>query len=130
MKILVPIDIEEEMRSALAEYMTVYVRPLPETLTTPCIEITSVGGTEEQGRLGVFDVTLDARAEEDAEANEYIRHAIGYIRAIAESQETAMRHIRVNTIGTWGNDPVRPDLAMYSARIRVWTHLETIETED
>ena len=119
------VDIEDEIRIALTGRLTAYCRPLPANFSTPCILITQVGGTDESGQIDAFDVTLDARATNSADANEYLRNAIGLLRKAAGDHTTAIRHIEVNSSGSWGTDPVRPDLAMYSARIRVWAHLET-----
>ena len=119
------VDIEDEIRIALKDYITAYCRPLPANFTTPCILITQVGGTDENGQIDAFDVTLDSRAKSAAAANETLRNAIGVLRKAAGDQTTAVRHIEVNSSGNWGTDPVRPDLAMYSARIRVWAHLES-----
>ena len=109
------IDVEEAIRAPLSEYLQVYVRPLPADLKVPSIAITAVGGTEED-KVDHFEVTLDSRA-----------NAIGIITKIAESQTTALRFVSVNTLGSWGKDPVRPDLAMCSARLRVIAHIETVE---
>ena len=119
------VDIEDEIRIALTGRLTAYCRPLPANFSTPCILITQVGGTDESGQIDAFDVTLDARATNSADANEYLRNAIGLLRKAAGDHTTAIRHIEVNSSGNWGNAPVRPDLAMYSARIRVWAHLES-----
>ena len=119
------VDIEDEVRIALKDYMTAYCRPLPSNFSTPCILITQVGGTDQSGQIDEFDVTLDARAKDAADANETLRNAIGILRKAAGDHNTAIRHVEVNSSGSWGNDPVRPDLSMYSARIRVWAHLET-----
>ena len=118
------VDIEDEVRIALKDHMTAYCRPLPANFTTPCILITQVGGTDQSGQIDEFDLTLDARATNSADANETLRNAIGVLRKAAGDQTTAIRHVEVNSSGSWGTDPVRPDLAMYSARVRVWAHLE------
>jgi hypothetical protein len=117
------VDIEDEVRNALKSYMTVYCRPLPADFTTPSVLITLVGGSD-ANQIDTFDVTLDARAADEATANETLRNAIGLMRKAAKEQTTAIRHIEVNSSGSWGSDPVRPDLSMYSARIRVVAHLE------
>ena len=44
MRINKSIDIEEEIRSALSEYQTVYCRPLPAEYDLPNILVTQVGG--------------------------------------------------------------------------------------
>lgn len=119
------IDIEDVIRTALSGYFAIYCRPLPAKFTVPSLEISSVGGTDEN-TIDTFDVVLDARAQEDAEANELLRNAIGALKAIAKKQTTAIRHVTVNTSGSWGSDPVRPDLAMYSARLRIAAHQESI----
>ena len=109
------VDIEDEVRNALKSYMTAYCRPLPADFTTPSVLITLVGGSD-ANQIDTFDVTLTA--------NETLRNAIGLMRKAAKEQTTAIRHIEVNSSGSWGSDPVRPDLSMYSARISVVAHLE------
>lgn len=125
LEIIRSIDIEDVIRTALSGQFTIYCRPLPAKFTVPSLEISSVGGTDEN-EVDTFDVVLDARAQEDAEANELLRNAIGALKAIAKKQTTAIRHITVNASGSWGSDPVRPDLAMYSARLRMTAHQESI----
>lgn len=119
------VDIEDEVRIALKDHITAYCRPLPTNFTTPCILITQVGGTDESGQIDMFDITLDSRAKSAAAANETLRNALGVLRKAAGDHTTAIRHVETNSSGSWGNDPVRPDLCMYSARIRVWAHLES-----
>ena len=125
LEIIRSIDIEDVIRTALSGHFTIYCRPLPAKFTVPSLEISSVGGTDEN-EVDTFDVVLDARAQEDAEANELLRNAIGALKAIAKKQTTAIRHVTVNASGSWGSDPVRPDLAMYSARLRITAHQESI----
>lgn len=124
-EIIRSIDIEDVIRSALSGHFTIYCRPMPAKFTVPSLEISSVGGTDEN-EVDTFDVVLDARAQEDAEANELLRNAMGTLKAIAKQQTTAIRHVTVNASGSWGSDPVRPDLAMYSARLRITAHQESI----
>lgn len=125
LEIIRSIDIEDVIRTALNGKFTIYCRPLPSNFTVPSLEISSVGGTEEN-TVDTFDVVLDARAHEDADANVLLRNAIGALKAIAAAQTTALRHVTVNASGSWGSDPVRPDLAMYSARLRITAHQEKI----
>lgn len=115
------IDIEEEIRSALSEYQTAYCRPLPAEYTLPHILITQVGGQTVQ-TIDTFYVVLDSRAETEAAAIDYLNTAIGILKQVAKEQTTAIRHVTVNSSGSWGNDPVRPDLAMCSARLDVVAH--------
>ena len=119
------IDIEDEIRTALADYLTIYCRPLPRDFQTPCILVTQVGGVDENGQVDTFDVVLDARATNSADTNELLRDAVGLLRQIARDQTTAIRYVTVNSSGSWGSDPVRPDLCMYSARLSVVAHLES-----
>lgn len=119
------VDIEDEVRIALKDHLTAYCRPLPKDFSLPCILITQVGGTDQDGQIDTFEVTLDARADNAADANETLRNAIGVLRKAAGDQNTAIRFVEVNSSGSWGSDPARPDLSMYSARIRVVAHLET-----
>lgn len=125
MEIKRSIDVEDEIRIALKDHLTAYCRPLPANFQMPCILVTQVGGNDEEGQIDTFDVTLDARAENSADANEILRNAIGILRAVAREQSTAVRHVTVNSSGSWGNDPVRPEICMYSARLSVVAHLET-----
>ena len=126
MKILRSIDIEFEVKKALKNYFSVYLRPLPKNYLLPHIEVTAVGGTAEN-TINTFEVTLDARAKNEAEASECLRNAIGALKAIAASNTTAIRHIEENASGSWGSDPVRPDLAMCTARLRITAHKEVVE---
>lgn len=119
------VDIEDEVRIALKDHLTAYCRPLPKDFSLPCILITQVGGTDQDGQIDTFEVTLDARASNAADANETLRNAIGVLRKAAGDQTTAIRFVEVNSSGSWGSDPARPDLSMYSARLRVVAHLET-----
>ena len=118
------VDIEDEVRLALKDHITTYCRPLPKDFSMPCILVTQVGGSDQSGQIDSFDVTLDARATNAADANETLRNAIGILRKAAGDHKTAIRHVEVNSSGSWGTDPVRPDLSMYSARLRVVAHLE------
>ena len=118
------IDIEDEIRIALKDHLTAYCRPLPANFSLPCILVTQVGGTDNNGQIDSFDVTLDARAKNAADANETLRNAIGILREVARNQTSAIRFVEVNSSGAWGSDPARPELSMYSARIRVVAHLE------
>jgi len=120
------IDIEDEIRQALDPYLTAYCRPLPAEYSVPHILITQVGGTENQ-TISTFEVVLDARAELEASALDYLNTAIGVLKQVAREQTTAIRHVVVNSSGSWGVDPVRPDLTMCSARLEVVAH--QIKTE-
>lgn len=120
------IDIEDEIRKALDPYMTVYCRPLPAEYDIPHILVTQVGGMDSQ-TIDTFEVVLDSRAETEAAAIEYLNKAKGIVRQTAKEQTTALRHVVVNSSGSWGVDPVRPDLAMCSARLEITAH--QIDTE-
>ena len=120
------IDIEEEIRTALAPYLTAYCRPLPKDYALPNILVTQVGGTVSDN-IDAFSVVLDSRAASEAEALDTLNKAIGILKQVAKEQITAMRHVTINTSGSWGNDPVRPDLSMCSARIDVVAHQITEE---
>lgn len=120
------IDIEDEIRRALGPYLTAYVRPLPAEYGLPHILITQVGGTDSQ-TIDRFGVVLDARAKTEAEAMDYLNTAKGILRHVAAEQTSAIRYVTVNSSGSWGMDPVRPDLAMCSARLEVIAHQTTTE---
>lgn len=120
------IDIEEEVRTALSPHQKAYCRPLPADYSLPNILVTQVGGTDTD-RVDTFEVVLDSRAETEAEALSYLNMAKAILIQTAKEQTTALRHVVVNTSGSWGADPVRPDLAMCSARISVTAHQQKVE---
>ena len=72
--------------------------------------------------IDTFQVVLDARAESEWAALDYLNKAKGILKQVAKEQTTALRHITVNSSGSWGNDPVRPDLAMCTTRLEVVAH--------
>lgn len=126
MRILRDLDIEDVIRNALSDHITAYCRPLPADFTMPCVLIQQVGGSDID-TVDTFEVVLDARAKTEAEALETLRNAVGILRSVAKLQTTEIRNVTVNSSGSWGNDPVRPDIAMCSSRLRVVAHLETME---
>ena len=126
MKIKISIDIEDEIRRALADYMTAYCRPLPKAFSTPCILVSKVGGSDTD-TIDQYTVVIDARAKTPASADQTLRVAIGILKELAALQTTALRHITVNSSGSWGVDPVRPDLSMCSATLEVIAHQTTME---
>ena len=124
MIILRPVDIEDQIRLALKDYLTVYVRPLPDNFTTPCILVTATGGPSEN-TIDTFTVVLDARAKTDAEAFSLIRTAQGLLEAQACNQFGALRNVSINSLARWGNDPVRPDLKLCTLTALVTAHRES-----
>lgn len=127
MIILRPVDIEDQIRLALKDYLTVYVRPLPDNFTTPCILVTATGGSSEN-TIDTFTVVLDARAKADAEAFSLIRTAQGLLEAQAENQFGALRNVSTNSLARWGNDPARPDLKLCTLTVLVTAHRESFNT--
>lgn len=120
------IDIEDEIRIALSEYVTAYCRPLPKNFHMPCILVQQVGGLD-ASKVDTLEVVIDSRAETEAEALETLRNAVGILKAVAARQTTKIRYVSVNSSGSWGADPARPDIAMCSARLSVTAHLENAE---
>lgn len=120
------IDIEDIVRQALSDYLTAYCRPLPDNFLLPNILVQQVGGTD-SASIDTFEVVLDSRADNEAEALETLRNAIGILKAVSKQQTTPIRFVSVNSSGSWGNDPMRPELAMCSARLSVVAHEESTE---
>lgn len=125
MNILKPIDIEDEIRLALTNYLSVYVRPLPKNYTLPNVVITATGGNS-NNTVDTFTVSLDARAETDAEAYDILTTAIGVLEKQAADQVGALRHVAVNSLASWGTDPKRPDLKLCTATVLVTAHRSNI----
>lgn len=123
MQIQTSVDIEYEVQKILDTYMTAYCRPLPADFETPCILVTKVGGSDVD-TIDSAEIVLDSRASRESQAVELLNKAIGVLRKISRESTTPVRHIRVTSSGSWGIDPVRPDLAMCSARLSVTAHLE------
>lgn len=126
MIIPISIDIEDEIRRALSSYITTYCRPLPKDFAKPCILVTKVGGYD-SNTIDRFLVSLDSRADTDAEADQTLRVAIGILKEIAALQTTALQGITVNSSGSWGQDPVRPDICMCTATLEVIAHQTNME---
>lgn len=124
MNILKPVDIEDECRKALKDFITTYNRPLPANYTLPNVLVTATGGSSKD-TIDTFTVVLDARAETDAEAVDVLNTAIGLIEAQASLQVGALRSVFINSLYRWGNDPVRPDLKLCSATVLVTAHRQS-----
>ena len=123
------IDIENEVRIALSSYITTYCRPLPAEYALPHILVTQVGG-KIADKIDTFSVVIDSRAETDAEAKETLNRAVGILTQVAKEQTTALRHVTLNSSGSWGSDPVRPDLSMCSDRLEIVAHQTTMEVTE
>ena len=124
MNILRPYDIENEIRLALKDHFEVYCRPLPKTYTLPNVLITATGGST-GNTIDTFTVRIDVRGETDASAFETMRNVLGVLDARTASQFGALRNITINSLASWGNDPVRPDLKLCTATVLVTAHRET-----
>ena len=70
-------------------------------------------------------MVIDARAETDAEAYELLSNALGALDVKASEQVGALRHVSINSLARWGNDPARPDLKLCTATILVVAHRES-----
>lgn len=123
MEIARSIDIENVVRTALSDYFDIYCRPLPNKFKTPSLLVQKVGGTE-KNTIDTIDIVLDSRAKDEETADALLRNAIGALKQIAKDQTTPIRMVTVNSAGSWGTDPVRPDLAMCSARLNIVAHQE------
>lgn len=118
------IDIEDEVRKALDPYFTIYCRPLPENFEIPSLLVTLTGGADDNS-IDNFNVTIDSRAENEAEALDLLLDATATLKQVAKAQNSQLRFVSVNSCGSWGVDPVRPELAMASALLTVYTHKVT-----
>ena len=123
MEITRSVDIENIVKLALSDYFDAYCRPLPDKFKVPSLLVQKVGGTD-KSTIDTFDVVIDSRAKDEATADELLRNAIGVLKQVSDDQTTAIRSVTVNSSGSWGSDPVRPDLAMCSARLIIVAHEE------
>lgn len=129
MNILKSVDIEEEIRLALASYVTTYVRPLPEKFTTPSILVELMGGTT-QNTIDSFLVRLSSRATDNATALELLTVALGILDNRTKEQIGELRFSTEQNLMSWGNDPVRPDLCLCSATVTVLAHKQIINLDE
>ena len=119
------IDIEYKVQQVLSQYITTYCRPLPAEYTLPNILVTRVGGTETvdwsgTGHIDHFTIELYCRAEDDGSAQETLSNAVAILKNSDE-----FRNVVNNTdLGRWGNDPVRPDLSLFSVTLIISASLE------
>lgn len=120
------VDIENEIRLALDDYFETYCRPLPETYGLPNVLVEQTGGTT-SNTIDSFQIKLSVRAKTDEEALDTARNVIGVLEYQAAHQVGALRHISVNSIGSWGTDPNRPDLKLCTVTAIVTAHRETYE---
>lgn len=124
MEIQRSIDIEDEVRLALKDYFDIYCRPLPKDFVVPSLLVTQTGGSDDN-TIDNFNITIDSRAETEAEALNLLLDATATLKEIAKLQSSKLRFVNVNTCGSWGKDPIRPELAMATAQLTVYTHKET-----
>lgn len=124
MEIQRSIDIEDEVRLALKDYFDIYCRPLPKDFVVPSLLVTQTGGSDDN-TIDNFNITIDSRAETEAEALNLLLDATATLKEIAKLQSSKLRFVNVNTCGSWGTDPIRPELAMATAQLTVYTHKET-----
>ena len=125
MNILKPVDIEEQVRLALADYLTAYVRPLPASYSLPCVLITAAGGSS-RDQVDTFTVSIDARAETDGGAYDTLTTALGILEEQGNQQAGALRNVTINSLARWGNDPVRPDLKLCTATVLITAHRDAV----
>ena len=129
MNILKPVDIENEVRLALADYFETYCPPLPERYGLPNLLIRCTGGTT-RNTVDTFTVVLDARAETDASAYDLLSSALGVLEEQANRQVGALRNVMINSLARWGSDPARPDLKLCTATVLVVAHREAAEIQE
>ena len=123
------IDIEDEIRKAIGTVVQTYVRPLPENFDTPSILIELIGGTSEN-LIDTFTVRLSSRAEEDSDALDLLRTALGVLEYKAKNQFGFLRFSTEQNLMNWGNDPVRPDLCLCQSTVLIVAHKERVEIEE
>ena len=81
----------------------------------------AAGGTT-SNTIDTFTVSIDARAETDAEAYDTLATVLGLLETQSQNQEGALRNVSINSLARWGNDPARPDLKLCTATVLVTAH--------
>ena len=114
------IDIEDAARVVLSEHYTAYVDPLPASYSLPFIRVTSAGGSE-ANQIDTFTVVIEGYADNDAEACEITRNAVGILKDFKNW------YVRENTKATRFQDPLRPDLCRYRSTVLITAHQEEFE---
>lgn len=120
------IDIEDEIRLALTDYFEVYCHTLPKDYGLPNVVVDQTGGTS-SNTIDTFQIKISVRAKNDADAIDTMRDVLGVLEYQTEHQFGALRHIAVNSMASWGSDPVRPDLKLCTMTAIVIAHRETYE---
>jgi len=116
------VDIEDVVRAALAEYMTAYCNPLPAQYSLPLVRVSGAGGSTKD-TIDSFVVALDGYADNEAEACEITRNAVGVLK-YAAATDPVIRYVEENTKAQLFNDPLRPDLSRYRTTVIVVAHIE------
>lgn len=129
MNIYKSVDIEEEIRLAIKDYVTVYLRPLPEDFSVPSVLVELMGGTSEN-TIDSFMVRLSCRATTDADALELLRTVLGILDYQTKEQTGELRFSAEQNLMSWGNDPVRPDLKLCTATVSVLAHKQIVEIDE
>lgn len=129
MNIYKSVDIEDEIRKAIAEYVTAYVRPLPANFTVPSVLIECMGGTT-KGTIDTFLVRISSRAEDNATALELLNVVLGILEQQTKEQVGELRFSTEQNLMNWGNDPVRPDLCLCQATVTVLAHKQYVNIDE
>ncbi len=116
------VDIEDAVRLALSPHMTAYCNPLPASFSVPCIRVSGAGGSTKD-TIDSFVVALEGYADNDAEACEITRNAVGVLK-YASATDPTIRYVEENTHAQLFNDPLRPDLSRYRTTVIVVAHIE------
>lgn len=129
MNILIPIDIEDEVRKALAVYLpNVDAGDLSPDLPSHSLRVRQTGGGT-ANTIDNFNVSIDARAPTDVEALYLIRKAQGVLEAQCKAQYGLLRHVVINSLAQWGSDPVRSDLKLCTLSATITAHRESLNIE-
>ena len=116
------VDIEDAVRLALSGHMTAYCNPLPASYSLPFIRVSGAGGTT-RNTIDSFLVALEGYADNEAEACEITRNAVGVLK-YASATDPVIRYVEENTQAQLFNDPIRPDLSRYRTTVVVVAHIE------
>ena len=133
MQLVAPIDIEDALRTDLADLMggttEFFAPPAPDDLAPGSVQIMAVGGAPQTAVSNEYDVRVDSWASTPAEAFALAYATAGIIASLPMSAPESGRHYktaRLDALPYLNPDPNRPLIPRVSFRASVGIRGEAI----